>query len=136
MEPESRFPPGVNINGNVQIGEGTYIGSPALVNGKDSAVVIGKGCDIASFVAINVADSHARCLGLEGDIERRRIIIGDHVFIGQGAIILGGCEIGDHAVIAAGVTLPKCTIVPPYSRVLPPPPTIQIFHYWKGDSTP
>ena len=39
--------------------------------------------------------------------EGRDIVIGQGVWIGSGAIILGPCTIGDHAVIAAGsVVLP------------------------------
>jgi acetyltransferase-like isoleucine patch superfamily enzyme len=37
----------------------------------------------------------------------QNVVIGEGVFIGSGAIILGPCTIGDHAVIAAGsVVLP------------------------------
>ena len=35
------------------------------------------------------------------------IKIGDGVFIGSGAIILGPCEIGDHSIIAAGSVVNK-----------------------------
>lgn len=43
----------------------------------------------------------------------RDILIGKGVWIGSGAIILGPCKIGDHAVIAAGAIVTPGTEVPP-----------------------
>lgn len=117
------WPPGVLVHGNVKIGAGVAIGAPADINGKDSSITIGEGCDIASFVTINCADSHLRCIGLSDKIERLPIVIEDHVFIGQGAMIFGGTTIGHHAVIGAGVIL-KGANISPYSLVTPPPPTV------------
>lgn len=110
------FPLGVEIHGNVVLGEGVQICEPADINGTGSSIVIGDGVDIAAFVTINCADSHARCIGLSAEIERREILIGSRVFIGQGATILGGCEIGDGSVIGAGAVL-KGQKIPPDSRV-------------------
>lgn len=110
-----RFGPEIGrmIHGEVSIGEGTSLCSPCDINGVDASLWIGRGCDIAAFVTITCADSHALCIGTSKEIERRPVKIGDHVFIGAGAIILGGCEIGDRAVIGAGVVLAKNTIVDP-----------------------
>ena len=69
----NRFHPLVWISGDPEIGEGTFIGAMSEVNAKDARVVIGRDCDIASFVAINCDDSHNRCIGLSGEIERRAI---------------------------------------------------------------
>jgi carbonic anhydrase/acetyltransferase-like protein (isoleucine patch superfamily) len=107
---------GVRLIGNVVLGEGVSISAPADLMAKDSSIVIGDGCDIAAFVTISTADSHMRCLGLSDVIERREILIGNRVFIGTGAVILGGCEIGDGSVIGANVVL-KGVKLPPDSRV-------------------
>ena len=96
------FHPMVWINGEPEFGEGIYIGGFSIINAKDARVVIGDGCDIASFVSINCADSHKRCIGLSNAIERRDIIIEDHVFVGSHVVIKGGVRIGHHTVIAAG----------------------------------
>ena len=37
----------------------------------------------------------------------RKITINDHVWIGAGAIILQGVEIGEHSIIAAGAVVTK-----------------------------
>lgn len=129
----SRFPEGVKIHGNVTIGAATSICEPADINGKDSSVIIGEACDVAAFVTINCADSHMRCIEQATEIERQPITIEDHVFIGQGATILGGTSIGHHSVIGAGVVL-KHVRVAPYSRVRLAGPLIQPGFYDPGDA--
>lgn len=119
---------GVRIIGNVTLGPNVSISAPAEVMAKDSSVLIGHGCDIAAFVTISTADSHARCIGRSDVIERKPIVIEDHVFIGTGAVILGGCQIGHHSVIGAGVVL-KGMVIPPYSRVQSPRPIIEGGYY-------
>ena len=104
------------INGEPEIGEGTYIGGFSELNAKGARLTIGCNCDIASFVAINVGDSHLRCIGLKDVNDCKDICIGDHVFIGSHCVILGGAEIGHHSVVAAGSVV-RAGIIPPFSLV-------------------
>ena len=92
--PENRFHPFVWIVGEPEIGEDVYIGGFSEINARGARVRIGSNCDIASFVSINCADSHKRCIGLMDETERQDIIIEDHVFIGSHAFIKGGVHIG------------------------------------------
>ena len=69
------YHPLVWISGNPVIGKGTYIGGFSEINAKNSKVNIGKNCDIASFVTINTADSHKKCIGLSTKIFRKKIKI-------------------------------------------------------------
>lgn len=115
---------GVRIIGDVQLGEGVSIAAPAELMAKDSHIVIGDGCDIASFVVISTADSSRRCIGMSDTIERRSISIGENVFIGAGAVILGGCVIGNGSVIGAGVVL-KGAWIPAHSRVRSAEPIVE-----------
>ena len=124
----NRFHPLVWIVGEPQIGEGVYIGGLSEVNAKDATVVIGDHCDIASFVTINCADSHKRCIGLSNEIERQDILIGDHVFIGSHSVVKGGVRIGHHSVVAAGTIVDKGDI-PPYSLVIGNPMVVKPGHY-------
>jgi len=116
------------IRGNPIVGKDVYIGLFSEVNAKGARVVIGDGCDIASFVSINVADSHLRAIGLTDETERRDIIIGDHVFIGSHSVILGGAEIGHHSVIAAG-TVVRVGVIPPYSLAIGNPMVVKPGYY-------
>lgn len=131
---DSRIDATVELYGNkaeLTIGQGVLIAGPCDINANGSSIVIGDGCDIASFSTISCADSHMRCIGLSTDIERLPIVLEDHVFVGQGATILGGCTIGHHSVIGAGVVL-KGVTVPPYSLVSVAAPTITEGFYLKN----
>lgn len=121
---ENDYHPLVWINGDPKIGRGTYIGAFSEINAKGAQITIGAGCDIASFVAINVADSHRRAIGLQDEIARRDIWIGERVFVGTHSAILGGARIGDRSVIAAGTVVRECE-VPPFSLVVGNPGVIK-----------
>jgi acetyltransferase-like isoleucine patch superfamily enzyme len=124
----NRFHPLVWIHGDPEIGEEVFIGAMSEVNAKGAKVQIGRGCDIASFVAINCADSHRRCLGLSAEVERRDITLEDHVFVGSHSMIKAGAHIGHHSVIAAG-TIVDAGYVPPYSLVVGNPMVVKAGYY-------
>ena len=128
--PENRFHPLVWIVGDPEIGKNVYIGGFSEVNAKGAIVKIGDNCDIASFVTINCADSHKKCIGLSADIDRDDILIGEHVFIGSHSVIKGGASIGHHSVIAAGTTVGAIDI-PPYSLVIGNPAVVKPGYYLK-----
>ncbi|MHC4109884.1 MAG: Coenzyme F420 hydrogenase/dehydrogenase, beta subunit C-terminal domain [Planctomycetota bacterium] len=68
-------------------------------------ITIGKSCSIAREVIIRDYDAH-QLLNSEHEIAKE-INIGDHVWIGNRAIILKGVTIGNGAVIAAGAIVTK-----------------------------
>ena len=127
----NRFHPLVQINGNPEIGEEVYIGFFSEVNAKGATVQIGKGCDIASFVSINCADSHKKTIGIASEISRKDIIIGEHVFIGSHSVIKGGAKIGHHSVVAAG-SIVEGVEIPPYSLISGNPMNIKPFYFQKN----
>jgi acetyltransferase-like isoleucine patch superfamily enzyme len=131
---ENRFHPFVWIVGEPEIGEGVYIGGFSEVNARNAKVVIGAFSDIASFVSINCADSHKLCIGLAHEVERRDIVIEDHVFIGSHSVIKGGSRIGHHSVIAAG-TIVGPGEIPPYSLVVGNPMVVKAGYYRNGMET-
>ena len=126
----NEFHPLVWVIGEPEFGEDVFIGAFSLVNGKGARVRIGDRCDIASFVSINVADSHRRCLGLQAEIERKDITLEERVFVGSHCVIKGGAHIGHHSVIAAGTVVDGVTI-PPYSLVAGNPMTVKPGYYRK-----
>lgn len=125
---ENRFHPLVFIGGKPKIGRNVYIGLFSEVNAQGSGVIIGDNCDIASFVSINVADSHKKCIGLGKETERKKITIENNVFIGSHCFIKGGVHIGHHSVIAAG-TIVEGIKIPPYSLVYGNPMKIREGYY-------
>lgn len=111
--------PLVFFNGieSCEIGKDVYIGYMSEVNARGAKVVLGDRCDIASFVSINVADSHKRCIGISNTIDRGDVILEHDVFVGSHCFIGGGCHIGHNSVVAAGTILIKGGDIPPYSLV-------------------
>ena len=125
---DNPFHPLVWIHGEPTIGKDVYIGGFSEVNARGSSVTIGDGCDIASFVSINVADSHRKCLGLAQEVDRRPIVLEDHVFIGSHSVVKGGAHIGHHSVVAAG-TVVEGVQIPPYSLVAGNPMVVKAGYY-------
>lgn len=125
---ENPFHPLVWINGEPQIGKGVYIGGMSEINANGATVIIGDYCDIASFVSINCADSHKRCIGLSDKIDRKNITLGEHVFVGSHCVIKGGANIGHHSVIAAG-TIVEGVEIEPYSLVIGNPMQVKNGYY-------
>lgn len=125
---DNPFHPFVWINGTPKIGKNVYIGGFSEVNATGAQVIIEDNCDIASFVSINCADSHKKCIGLAVKIERKDIYIGQNVFIGSHCVIKGGARIGHHTVIAAG-TIVEGIEIPPYSLVIGNPMTVKKGYY-------
>ncbi len=124
----NRFHPLVWILGEPEIGEGVSISGFSEVNANGARVTIGDHCDIASFVSINAADSHRRCIGFDEAIERRDITIEHHVFIGSHSVVKGGAHIGHHSVVAAG-TIVDAGVIPPYSLVSGNPMRVRAGYY-------
>ena len=127
---KNKYHPLTWISGKPKIGKGTYIGGFSEINSNKSEVVIGKNCDIASFVSINAADSHKRCIRKSKKIYRKKIIIGNNVFIGSHCVILGGTVIGNNSVIAAGTVL-RGEKIPSYSLAIGNPAKIKKGYYQK-----
>ena len=122
------FHPLVWIVGKPKFGKNVYIGGMSEIQAKDANVSIGDNCDIASFVTINCADSHKKCIGLSEKIERRDIVIEKNVFVGSHCVIKGGAHIGHHSVIAAG-TIVEAVKINPYSLVIGNPMQIKDGYY-------
>ncbi|NRF93667.1 acyltransferase [Paenibacillus frigoriresistens] len=127
MKP-NQFHPLVWINGDPEIGKNVFIGGMSEVYAKGARVVIGDDCDIASFVAINCADSHKRCIGISENIDKRDITIENNVFIGSHSVIKGGAHIGHHSVVGAG-TIVEGVHIPPYSLVVGNPMKVKEGYY-------
>lgn len=122
------YHPLVWVLGDPVIGENVYIGGMSEINATGARIEIGDFCDIASFVSINVADSHRLCIGLSNAVERRSIVLENHVFVGTGAVIKGGAHIGHHSVVAAA-TVVEAAAIPPYSLVVGNPMVVKPGYY-------
>jgi acetyltransferase-like isoleucine patch superfamily enzyme len=85
----------------LEIGNRTYVNDCSTITCFDS-LTIGSGCSISWNT--NILDTNVHELVIDGLTRPRSgpVRIGDHVWIGTGAIVLAGATIGDGAVVAAG----------------------------------
>ena len=91
------FKYGIAIPCTTQIGSGFYIGhcGGIVVNGKS---VIGKNCNISHCVTLGQANRGKK---------RGYPIIGDNVYIGPGAKIVGNVRVGNDVAIGANCVVTK-----------------------------
>jgi tetrahydrodipicolinate N-acetyltransferase len=85
----------------LEIGPGSYVSYDSTITCFNH-IAIGANCAISWNT--NILDGNAHDLIVEGETRPRSksVSIGDHVWIGTGAVILGGVTIGDGAVVGAG----------------------------------
>ncbi|HYE95585.1 MAG TPA: CatB-related O-acetyltransferase [Rubricoccaceae bacterium] len=130
----------VRYGRNLHLGLGTVVdASVELTIGDD--VYVGKGCTLEcngsigngvmlanrvgligrhdhDFRAVGKMIRHAPWIGdvdFPEEHRRERLVVGDDVWIGYGAIVLSGVTVGRGAIVAAGALVTKD--VPPYALV-------------------
>ena len=97
---------GIAISYKMNVGRGLYIGHHGGIVTNENAV-IGNNCNL----------SHDVTIGVTRRGERKGVpTIGDNVYIGPGARIIGKVHIGDHAAVGANCVVTKD--VPDYGVVV------------------
>jgi len=101
----------VMFNGNLFIGNNTWIGHQVLITGGYSTIKIGSEVDIAPKVLI-VTGTHEiskdiNSSKIAGSGKSLSIEIGDGSWIGANSTILGGVKIGRKSIVAAGSVVTK-----------------------------
>lgn len=91
---------------NVTVGRNTTFGEDVYIH-YSGKVVIGHDTMISARVIIHTATHDYSILPLRKSSIHKKTIIGHHVWIGTGAIILPGIRIGDYAVVGAGSVVTK-----------------------------
>ncbi len=99
----------------VRLGEGAFVASDARLDpGRPWLITIGADSFIDAFVTILTHDASQAYF--HGGLTRiGRVDIGSRVYVGPGAMILPGSEIGDDSIIEAGAVVRG--VVPPGSLV-------------------
>lgn len=109
--PRLKFPHATVRRGTVTVGDGTVIGRVEIDCTGD--VAVGRNCVISDGVKV-FTHSHLFLEGIVPDISREKrisitgIVIGDNVYIGEGAVILPQVDsIADDSIIGAAAVLTK-----------------------------
>ena len=105
----------ISINGNniCFIGKNNYFnGMTTIVLSESKNVIIGADCLFSYDVSVRVADVHLiyHAKTRERLNFSKSIFIGDHVWLGQNAMILKGTHIGSGSIIGAGAILSNKTV--------------------------
>lgn len=89
-----------SISARCEIGDGTKFYHRGIGCVGHSKTVIGKNCTIFQNVTLGSKWPNGKC---EGDAP----VIGDNVFIGADAVILGAVHVGNNSVIGANAVVTK-----------------------------
>lgn len=104
-----------NAVGNVKIGNGTIIGISSVIIGP---VEIGNGVMLAQHVVASGLNHEYKDVDISPGrqkVECKKITIEDDVWVGANAVITAGITIGKHTIVGAGSVVTKS--VPAYSVV-------------------
>ncbi len=123
FEGENAVPDRCNFSGKIKIGYRTTLGYNNFFHGD---IIVGKYCQIGADVAMHSTNHPVHYLStyigsgfFNGELkklkETKRIEIGNDVWIGHNALIIGEVKVGNGAIIAAGAIVTKN--VPPYAIV-------------------
>lgn len=137
FEGENGIPERCNFSGNIKIGKYTTLGVNNLFHG---TIEIGKYCQVGVDVSfhttnhpINYLSTYINQRLFKGELqelkEEGKTIIENDVWIGQGAIILGGITIGNGAIIGAGSVVTKD--VPAYAIAVGNPAKVLKYRFPK-----
>ncbi len=103
----------VGKNAKLKIGNSFINREVKIICNKD--ISIGDGCVIAMGAVIRDNDGGNHQILSDGYLNRKPIIIGDHVWVGENSMILKGVKVGEGSVIAASSLVTKD--VPPHCMV-------------------
>ena len=108
--------PEATIIGNVTLGEGCYVAAGACIRADWGKITIGPGSNIQENCVIHTLPDSEAVMGPRSHIGHGAILhtpkLGEHVFVGMGAILLDSANIGDGCLIGAGSLILERTVIP------------------------
>lgn len=120
---KNKVPDRCNFSGNIELGYATTLGYNNFLHGD---ITIGKYCQLGADVAIHTTNHPTKYLStyinknlFDGELSKlkevKTAVIGNDVWIGHNAIIVGNVKVGNGAVVASGSVVTKD--VAPYAIV-------------------
>jgi carbonic anhydrase/acetyltransferase-like protein (isoleucine patch superfamily) len=109
--------PQAAIIGDVEIGDGCFIGAGAVLRGDFGKITIGRGTSIQENSIIHVGGKERVSIGSNVIIAHGAILhdvtIKSYVLVGMGSILMTGVFCGNHIMIAAGSVVKENFHIPP-----------------------
>ena len=129
INPSAFIAPSAEIIGDVQIGKNTSVWFQCLIRGDVNFIRIGENCNIQDMTLIHVArDEFPVTMGNFISIGHRVTLHGcilkDYSFVGMGATIMDGVELGEYSFVAAGSLVTPGKKIPPGVLVMGSPAKI------------
>ncbi|MBU7315863.1 gamma carbonic anhydrase family protein [Paenibacillus oleatilyticus] len=125
VHPTAFLAPGVQIIGDVEIGEGATIWYNTVLRGDLAPIRIGKRSNIQDGCIGHVNTDQPLIVEDEVSVGHGAIIhgcrVGKGTLIGMGAIVLNGAVIGEYALIGAGSLVTENKTIPPFTLSLGSP---------------
>lgn len=123
FEGKNAVPDRCNFSGNISLGYATTLGYNNFLHGNIS---IGKYCQLGADIAIHTTNHPTNYMTtyinknlFNGELKKLKetntVVIGNDVWVGHNALIVGNVKIGNGAIIAAGAIVTKN--VSPYTIV-------------------
>jgi len=120
---KNKVPDRCNFSGKIEVGYATTLGYNNFLHGD---IIIGKYCQLGADVAIHTTNHPTKYLStyinknlFDGELSKlkevKKAVIGNDVWIGHNAIVVGNVNIGNGAIIASGSVVTKD--VAPYTIV-------------------
>lgn len=111
-----------SIIGDVEIGKNASIWYGVVLRGDVDKIVIGENTSIQDNAVAHCSMNLPTIIGKNCVVGHNAMIhsctVEDECLIGMGAVLLDGCHIGTHSVVAAGAVVSPGTVVPPGSMVM------------------
>lgn len=112
---------GAKIVGNVTIGKDSSVWFNAVIRGDSSTICIGEKSNVQDNAVIHTSRGSKVVIGDNVTIGHGAIVhgctIGNNVLVGMGSIILDGTVVEDNCIIGAGTLIPSNKRIPSYSLV-------------------
>jgi len=110
------------VAGDVTLGDDVTIMHHVMIRGDIAPIRIGNRVNVQDGSVVHTDHDVPLDIGDDVGIGHRAVVhgrrVGSRSLIGMGAIVLGGCEIGEHCLVAAGSVLTPDTIIPDGSVVM------------------
>jgi carbonic anhydrase/acetyltransferase-like protein (isoleucine patch superfamily) len=120
--------PNATLMGHVEICAQASVWFGVVIRAEVAKVTIGARSNIQDGAIVHVDEGYPAIVGENVTVGHRAVVHGatieDNCIVGIGAILLNGCRVGHHSIVAAGALLPEGKVYPPNSLLMGAPAVV------------
>ncbi len=129
VAPDAWIADSAEVIGEVEIGQGCFVGPCAVIRADFGAIRIGAGSIVEDGCVLHVPPELLMEIGRRVTIGHGAVVhaerIGDDAVIGMGAVVSWGVTIGEFAIVGEGCVVPRGMTVPAGKLVVGVPAAIK-----------